>query len=178
MTSVTLNIPAVKTERLILRGHRMEDLDAMAEFFAGDRNTYVGGKMERGDCWRAMLRGMGHWAMRGYGLWHIEEKATAKVAGWAGILHHIEWPEPELAYTLFEGFEGKGFALEAATAARDYAAHQFGIDTAISLIAPDNTRSMALAKRMGATYEKDTVVMDYPCQIWRHPSVLTDAGAV
>ena len=176
MTSVTLNIPVVETERLILRGHRMEDLDAMVEFFAGDRNSYVGGKMERGDCWRAMLRGMGHWAMRGYGLWHIEEKATGKVIGWAGILHHIEWPEPELAYTLFEGFEGKGFAIEAATAARDYAAHNFGIDAPVSLIDPENTQSMKLARRMGAVFEEDIVVIGYPTQVWRHPSSLTQEG--
>ncbi|MVO17734.1 GNAT family N-acetyltransferase [Parasedimentitalea huanghaiensis] len=176
MTSVTLNIPVVETERLILRGHRMEDLDAMVEFFAGDRNTYVGGKMDRSDCWRAMLRGMGHWAMRGYGLWHIEEKATGKAAGWAGILHHIDWPEAELAYALFEGFEGKGFAIEAATAARDYAAHNFDIDAPASLIAPANNRSLALAKRMGATYEKDAVVLGTACQVWRHPSSLIQAG--
>jgi len=177
MTSVTLNIPVVETERLILSGHRMEDLDAMVDFFATDRSKFVGGPMDRSDCWRGTLRGLGHWAMRGYGIWHVEEKARGKVIGWAGILHHIEWPEPELAYTLFNGFEGKGYAFEAASAAREYVAREFGLDRVISLIADENTRSQALAKRMGAVCEKDTVVMDYPCQVWRHPSVLTDGGA-
>lgn len=167
MTSIT--IPAVETDRLILRAHREDDLDAMAAFFAGDRCAFVGGRMNRSDCWRGMMRGLGHWAMRGYGLWHIQEKATGRVAGWAGILHHVEWPEPELAYTLFEGFEGKGIALEAATAARDYAARHFGITAPISLIDPANTRSLALAERMGAEYEGDTEVMGHACQVWRHP---------
>ncbi|MEP0990894.1 MAG: GNAT family N-acetyltransferase [Tateyamaria sp.] len=171
MTSFT--IPTVETENLILRAHRTEDLPAVVEFFASERAESVGGQMDEGDCWRAMLRGAGHWALRGYGLWYIQDKATGKVAGWAGVLHHIEWPEPELAWTLFEGFEGKGVAFEAATAARLYAARHFDLNALISLIAPENTRSLALAARLGATFERETVVNGYNCHLYRHPKVET-----
>ena len=169
MTSVS--IPTIETERLILRAHKPEDLDDMVAFFATERSQFVGGPIGRSDCWRAMMRGAGHWVLRGYGVWHIEDKASGKVAGWAGIIHHIEWPEPELAWTLFEGFEGKGVAYEAALAARDYAAKHFGMDRLISMIAPDNHRSRALAERMGATFERSDNVNDYPCDVYRHPSV-------
>ncbi|KPA23274.1 hypothetical protein shim_04690 [Shimia sp. SK013] len=169
MTSVT--IPTVETDRLILRAHRVEDLPEMAAFFAGPRAKFIGGTMTEGECWRGMMRGAGHWVLRGYGLWHIEEKATGKLAGWSGIIHHIEWPEPELAWTLFDGFEGKGVAYEAALAARAYAAQHFGLNRLISLIAPENTRSLALAKRLDATFEGEQTVNGYDCHAYRHPQV-------
>ena len=175
MTSVTLNIPVVETERLILRGHRVEDLDAMVEFFAGDRNTYVGGKMERGDCWRAMLRGMGHWAMRGYGLWHIDEKSSGSFVGWTGMIFAPGWDEPELGWSLLEGAEGKGYAFEAATAARSHAAQHQGMNGVISYIAHANNRSMALAERLGAKFEREGALHGKRCQVWRHPRLEVQA---
>lgn len=59
--SVVTTIPTLETDRLILRAHRVEDLGDTVTFFATGRSHFVGGPMDEGDCWRAMMRGAGHW---------------------------------------------------------------------------------------------------------------------
>jgi RimJ/RimL family protein N-acetyltransferase len=78
-------------------------------------------------------------------------------------------PEPELAWGLFDGFEGHGYAQEAALAARDHARTAIGLGPLASFIEPENTRSIALAKRLGAwfggVFEEDGKTL----HIYRHP---------
>ena len=67
--------------------------------------------------------------------------------------------------------EGRGIAFEAALVARRYAYETLGWSTAISLIAPSNARSAALAERLGAAYERDFDHVRYGrAAIYRHPS--------
>lgn len=171
MTGAPVHIPVVETERLVLRGPRFDDLDWLAAMMAGERTEFIGGPIGRNDSWRMLLRISGHWQMRGYGLWFIEERDSARMAGWAGLLHQIEWPEPELAYTVVEGFEGKGFAREAVLAARKAAADLFGIHSPISHIHPGNTRSRRLAEGIGAVFERDGEIHGERVEIWRHPAI-------
>ena len=163
-------IPVLETERLILRAPRLEDLDALAAFFASPRAQYVGGPTTRFQSWRSLLTVTGHWVMRGYGYWTMEDRATGQPAGRVGVhFHEGEWPEPELGWHVFNGFEGKGYAYEAALAARRAAATQFGLGPLISLIAPENARSIRLAERLGATVECKGEVFGHPCLMFRHP---------
>ncbi|MEX0286119.1 MAG: GNAT family N-acetyltransferase [Paracoccaceae bacterium] len=166
--TTTIHIPTLETERLILRGPQASDLDALAAFLASDRAGFVGGPLGEAESWRTLMRIGGQWVLRGYGMWIIEHRETAQPAGWAGILHYHEWPEPELAYSLFGGFEGQGIAYEAVAAARDGAARLFGITRPISMILPDNTRSIRLAQRLGAVLEGPGQVMDLKVDMWRH----------
>ncbi|MDU8912937.1 GNAT family N-acetyltransferase [Aestuariicoccus sp. MJ-SS9] len=166
---MSVTIPTVETDRLILREQRLSDLDAFVAFFAGDRAQFVGGPCDRVDVWRMFCSGAGHWQLRGYGIWHVADRETGAPMGFTGVLNHIDWPEPELAYTIFDRYEGKGIAFEAASAARRAAATHFGLTRLISLIAPENTRSQALARRLGAAPERDTEIRGHACTIWRHP---------
>ena len=163
-------IPTLETDRLFLRTPLFEDLDPMADFFQNSgRAKFVGGPMDKGEVWRALLRAAGHWHIRGYGFWHIVDRATGRMCGYTGYLHHIEWPEAELAWVVLDGYEGKGIAFEAAQAARA-AGPALGLPAPISLIAPKHTRSRALAERLGAWAEEETVFMGEPVVIYRHPT--------
>ncbi|MFP4449755.1 MAG: GNAT family N-acetyltransferase [Rhodosalinus sp.] len=164
-------VPVIETERLRLRGFRAEDLDAFAAFFASERSRFVGGPRDRRESWRGMTAIMGQWALLGYGLWAVEERASGALAGAVGIVNHVGWEEPELGYHLYNGFEGRGLAFEAALAARTHAARHFGLDRLISYIDPANARSLALARRLGAVHERDGELLGKPCQVWRHPAV-------
>ena len=94
-----IEIPTLETERLILRTLKFEDLEAMEVFFADPvRMKFLGGPIKRGDVWRALLRTAGHWQIRGYGFWHIEDRETGIMCGYTGFLKHIEHPEEELAW--------------------------------------------------------------------------------
>lgn len=58
-------------------------------------------------------------------------------------------PEIELGYRLAKQFWGRGIATEVATAVRDMACDELGIKRLISLIYPDNLRSIRVATKLG-----------------------------
>ena len=162
------DIPRIETERLILRAPRESDFDAFASFGASDRAKWVGGPYSRARSWGGFLAMFGHWALRGYGFWMLETRADAGIAGRVGFARHDGWDEPELGWHIFEGFEGRGIAFEAA---RAHAARHLGLNGVISYIAHANTRSRALAERLGAHIEREAELLGKPCQIWRHPMI-------
>lgn len=171
MTPALANIPVLETERLILRAPEAADLAPFAAFYAGPRSAFAGGPLTEAEAWRQLALEIGHWPMRGYGRWSVIRRDTGTVAGLIGIIHPPAWPEPELGWDLYDGHEGKGFAAEAARAVRAHVYHSLGWTTLISLIDPANTRSAALARRLGAridgTYEH---ARHGSLDIWRHPS--------
>lgn len=169
MPTLAVDIPVLVTERLILREPREADFEAAARFAASDRAAFVGGPQDRWQAWRGFSSGIGHWILRGFGFWTVEDKATSVVAGRVGLIDHDGWPEIELGWHLYEGFEGRGYAYEAAMAARSHAYRVMNLPPMISQIAPANVRSRRLAERMGATIERETELHGIPCLIYRHP---------
>ena len=168
---ITLTIPTLETERLRLRAPQPKDLETWLEFRASDRTKFLGGVEDQYQAWESFAGLTGHWAIRGFGRWMVALKDTDKAVGIVGIYYPSDWPEPEIAWSLFEGADGKGYATEAALASRAYAYDVIGLKTLISCIIPDNAPSIALAQRLGATHEKD---FDHPfigrMQMWRHLS--------
>lgn len=164
-------IPTIQTERLTLRAAEMRDLDAYAEFRGSDRAAFVGGPNTRTQCFDKLGEIIGHWHLRGYGRWIVADKTTDEALGVVGLFFPDDWPEPEIAWSVFANGEGKGIAYEAAMASRDYAYNTLNWKTVISAVPKGNDRSIALAKRMGATYEGDNADSDAGIlEIYRHPA--------
>ncbi|SNR65859.1 GNAT family N-acetyltransferase [Puniceibacterium sediminis] len=167
---IDLNIQPIKTDRLILRTPQESDFDAAAAFNTSDRTTYVGGKItQEWDQWRGFMGSIGHWVLRGYGFFTVTLHDGTRV-GRVGVINHRMWPEPELGWHLYDGFEGCGYATEAARAARTWAHTEHGLGPLISQIHPDNHASAAVAKRLGATLEAESTLLGDPCHIYRHPA--------
>jgi len=119
-----VTIPELETERLRLHAFRNEDLDAYAAMCADPevmRYLGTGVTLSREDAWRSMASFLGHWALRGYCMWALEEKATGDLVGRAGFLNPEGWPGFELGWTLGRSYWGRGFATEAARRALDFA---------------------------------------------------------
>lgn len=173
MTAMTIDIPVIETERLVLREPRMSDFDAHVSFAMSERAHFVGGPFDRFGAWRGFTSGIGHWALFGYGMWTVEDKETGKPAGRIGVHRPDGWPEPELGWSIYQGFEGKGVAFEAALAARRGAGIHFGITAPISFIVPENIRSRHLAERLGAWVEREGELLGHPCLVYRHPKDAT-----
>lgn len=166
--AMPLPIPVLTTDRLTLREPREADFPTMLAFNESPRNAFVGGKLERRWIWRGLLANIGHWALRGYGFFSVDTRA-GEFIGRIGVIFHDEWPEPELAWHLYDGFEGHGFAAEAAIAAKaDYHA-RISTRPLISMIDVENNRSEALALRLGAVREKTETDPDGDYHIYRHP---------
>lgn len=164
-----LPIPVLETARLTLREPREDDFAAMVAFNDSPRSHYVGGGKDRQMVWRTHLSNIGHWALRGYGFYSVDTKA-GEFVGRVGVIFHDGWDEPELAWHLFDGFEGHGYAHEAALAARaDYHA-RITRQPPISYIDVTNARSEALAKRLGATIERTLNDDDGHHHVYRHPA--------
>lgn len=170
MDNLSASVPVITTGRLILRGPRLSDLDAITGFVTSDRARFVGGPGKPWEGWTSLTSLIGHWVLRGFGWWMMEDRATGQVVGRTGIGYHADWPEPELGWHIYEGFEGQGLAHEGALAARDHAHRLMGLGPVISLIDPRNTRSRRLAERMGAKVERETTVRGIDCLVYRHPA--------
>ena len=175
--TLPFSIPTVTTDRLTLREPRESDLEAMLAFGQSPRSSFVGGPMDRWETWGRLLSGIGHWALRGYGFWSVDLTSTGQMIGRVGVGFHDGWPEPELGWHIYDGFEGKGYAFEAALAARDNAANHMGLGPLISLIDPTNLRSAALAKRLGAVVERQIPLFDHPADVYRHPPTVSTQKA-
>ncbi len=167
MTQFAFDIPTLDAGDVTLRAIAESDLDAIAAFYATERSQFVGGPLPRVDAWRIISSNLGHWALRGYGMWIIA--ADQQPVGMCGFIFREGWDEPELGWQVWDGYEGRGIAYQAASAARAHGTQAFGLDGVISYIDRRNTRSIRLAERLGAVLERETVFMDKPCHVYRHP---------
>ena len=167
-------VPRLETERMVLRGPEGRDFPTVVAFQKdAERTKFIGGASETEfDVWGAYCRAIGHWMWNGYGFWTLEDKATGEAVGRVGFINHLGWAEPELGWHMFAAGEGRGLAHEAALTIRAYGARHLGLDRVISYIDPANTRSRALAERLGAMVEREAELLGKPCLIYRHPSAL------
>ena len=111
----------------------------------------------------------GHWHLRGYTVFAVENKKTGETIGNVGPWYPEGWPEPEIGYSLVPRAHGQGFATEASIASLKFAYETLGWKTAISVIDKENMGSKNVARKLGATFEKDSVLFDeFPAEVWRH----------
>ena len=146
----------LQTERLVLRMLREDDFEQYAAMMADPEVTrYLGDgrPLARADAWRQMAMLLGHWQLRGYGHWAIEERATGRLAGRVGFFNPEGWPGFELGWTLAREFWGRGYATEGARAALEYGFTELGRERVISLIRPANALSIRVAERLGERLE-------------------------
>lgn len=162
-----MEIPALETEHLLLRDWRDADLDAYAEICADREVTrYLSGPLDRGDAWRQMAQFSGHWDLRGFGTWAVEERATATMIGRIGLHQPEGWPGLEVGWALARGVWGRGYAAEGGAASLEYAWTVLGAERVISIIDPDNARSIAVAERIGETFERSYRLKTQPVSIY------------
>lgn len=167
--SLPFAIPVLQTDRLTLRAPRESDAAALEAFGKSERSRFTGGPFDEYGAWRAVMAGVGHWAFKGYGYWSVERRADGAFVGRAGVIKGPDDQEPELAYHFFDGFEGQGYATEAVLAARAHCQGVMGMPPLASFIDPDNARSIALARRVGAVLEGSFLDEGKTIQVWRHP---------
>ncbi len=165
------HIPAFESPRLLLRAFKPEDFEPMARFFASEGSRPYGGPCTRDEAWRKFAVYSGHWVLRGYGPWALEEKASGQFVGLCGMWFPEGFPEPEISWALIPGQHGKGYATEAARRALQAAYEDFGWKTAVSVIATDNAASHAVAQRLGAKVESRIAFRGAEADVYRHLSL-------
>ena len=150
----------LEPERLRLRMFRESDLDAYAAMCADpDVMRYIsagGQPLTRVEAWRQMAMFLGHWELRGYGIWAAEERASGALVGRIGLFNPEGWPGFECGWILARAFWGKGYATEGARRALEFAFTELDREHVISLIRPANAASIRVAERLGETLERRT----------------------
>lgn len=169
---MVFQIPELTTARLRFRAFRESDLDAYASIMADPEVTRflgAGGAMSRVDAWRQMAMFLGHWVLRGFGLWAVEEIESGRLIGRIGCHYPEGFPGFEVAYTLARDAWGRGYAREGVAAALAYARDVLHRSEIISLIRPDNARSIRVAESFGAVRAETVEFFEAPSVVYRYP---------
>ena len=149
--------PEILTQRLILRAHRRDDFDAVAEMWANEEVVrFISGRpYSRSESWSRLIRFGGHWQIMGFGSWAVEDRATGSYLGSLGFSEYMREMTPsvegipEAGWALAPSAQGQGLAFEAMVAVLDWADEHLSSDKTVALFAPDNTRSIRLAEKCG-----------------------------
>lgn len=168
-----MTIPQLITDRLTLRAFAEGDFEAYVSImadpvvcqFLGD-----GRPLSRVDAWRQLAVILGHWTLRGFGLWAVEERATGRLLGRIGCHEPEGFPAFEIGYVLAREAWGKGYAREGVAASLNFARHALGRSEITSIIRPDNTASIKVATSFGAQAAETVEFFGAPSVLYRYPS--------
>ncbi|MFL6673191.1 MAG: GNAT family N-acetyltransferase [Massilia sp.] len=166
-------IPVLHTARLQLVAPQPRHIEAFAELHADPATMrYIGQgqPFDRVEAWLHLAMLIGHWELRGYGVWAIEELGKHQLIGRTGLFHPDGWDEPELNWMISPSLRGQGLAVEAAQAARDFAFDVLGLASLISLVRPGNIASSRVALKLGAIPSETIHFLGNPIQVYRYYS--------
>jgi len=147
---------------------QQEHFDQYAAIHEDDEVTRFTARthLNRMDAWRHMAMIVGHWHIRGFGMWGVFEKSTANLVGRVGFFEPDGWPAFELGWTIGRPWWGKGYATEAARRCLDYAFNEMNRDHVISLIDPLNVNSIRVAERLGYSIEGEWTFMGHVLTVY------------
>jgi RimJ/RimL family protein N-acetyltransferase len=161
----------LESERLLLRQFREEDWSDLHAYYSSVEATRytVGRAFSEGETWRTMSAMIGHWQLRGFGPYAVQEKTSGTVLGTVGFWYPGDWPSPEIKWALAPTYWGRGFASEAARVVQATAHRYLPKLSLISLIHPDNAPSIQLALAVGASFDGNIEFRGGQWPVYRHP---------
>ena len=166
--------PALQSERLILRPHRVEDFGDVADLWADPEVVrYIGGSpSSRSDSWGRLLRYIGHWQALGFGYWVVESREDGQFLGEVGFADYKReiTPSlngvPEAGWVLASAAHGNGYATEAVARIHQWADEVKDWGETLCIFDPAHVTSQAVARKVGyrvsgeASYQgQSTLVM-------------------
>lgn len=162
----------IETERLRLRPLAPEDVDAHVDMMGdADVASFLspdGQPQPRQDRWRQFASYLGHWRIRGFGFFSVDEKATGEWVGRVGPWMPEGWPGLECGWSIARPHWGKGYAPEAAIAAVRWTFDRFpDLGRIISIIDPGNANSQAVAVKIGEERTAERYVhWNHDLEVW------------
>lgn len=162
------SIPTLTTDRLILRAPRLSDFDAWQGYYTSPRSVHEGGPFDHAQAYRIWAADVALWQLRGYGPFGVDDRATGAHLGDVGIYQAADYPAPELGWFVLPEAEGRGIALEAATAVLHWLRDTTDWPHVTNMIDPANTRSVALGLRLGGVIDPSLPGIDPDDVVIRH----------
>jgi len=163
----------LRTERLILRRLRPDDVDAFAAMNADPEvMRYFPACLDRTETEALIVRMNRHFARHGFGWWAVDVPGVMAFAGFVGLLvpafHTHFTPCVEVGWRLVRQAWGHGYATEAGRASIDFAFNRLGIEEIVSMAVVANHPSHRVMERLGMTRRPDDdfghpkLPFDYP----------------
>ncbi len=159
---------SLRTERLLLRPWRDDDLAAFATMSADPAvMEFLRPLPDLAACEAWAMRAWAHWDEHGFGQWVVEvpgDAAFIGVVGLARISYEAHFtPAVEVAWRLARPYWGRGYASEAARAALNYGFGVLGLEQIVAVTVPANWRSRRVMERLGMTRD--------PADDFDHPNL-------
>lgn len=173
-----VEVPILETERLKLRGHRLEDFLRCAAMWADPEVTrYIGGKPHtEEESWARLLRYTGHWSLLGFGYWVVEENSTGSFIGEVGFADYKRGLPalsgiPEIGWAFVTKARGQGYATEAVRAAVTWGDAHIPSPRTACIVHPENLASIRVAEKCGYREFQRTRYKSHPTIMFvRDPS--------
>ena len=147
------------TERLLLRQWRDDDVDDWAALNADPAvREFFDGVLTREQALGSMNHFRDQLAARGWGWWAVEERATGRLAGMAGldpVDEEVPFEGVEIGWRLARWAWGRGYATEAARAVVAYGFEVQGLPEILAIAAVGNVRSHAVMRKLGMVLDRE-----------------------
>jgi RimJ/RimL family protein N-acetyltransferase len=156
----------IESERLRLRPLTSDDVDDLVALHAKPEVEQFMGTFDRTRMieWVAVVQQ--DYAERGIGRLAIIERDTGQFLGRSGLKYLPEFDETEFGWVLDPSVWGQGYATEAGRACAQWGFDNLEVPHLTAMIAPDNERSIAVAKRIGMTPLRADVLLGEPVIVY------------
>lgn len=165
----------IKTDRLVLRSWKEEDLEPFAKLNADPRvMEYYPSTLTQEESDQVARRMLAKIEENGWGLWAVSAPGIAEFIGYVG-LNAVDNAYPshfntavEIGWRLAYAYWGRGFATEAARASLKYGFETLKLEEIVAFTAVQNRRSRVVMERLGMHRDpKDD--FDHPKLLEGHP---------
>jgi RimJ/RimL family protein N-acetyltransferase len=161
-------LPIIRTERLILRPWRKNDLDSFAKINADPKvMEFYPSVMTREESDDLAMKFQKEFKERGYGFWAVEVPGVADFIGYVGLNYwNLEMPFApciDIGWRLDSSFWGHGYATEGAEASLHYGFKILGLSEIVAMATIENARSKRVMERLGMKSD--------PAENFEHPKV-------
>lgn len=145
-------IPKIETERLILREPCADDYKVYRAFYSDESaSAAYGGPLSDMLSWKKLAADLGHWPLRGYGMWSVQERQSGDMIGGCGLVWPEGYPRSELTWWIIPTARRKGYALEASQAAIKFAYEELKWDLVETHMNDENIAARNLVLKLGGT---------------------------
>ena len=158
--------PTIMTERLTLRAHRRDDFDGYDALMCSPDAKFMGGPYTRKQAWAIFANDNLGWILDGFGSWAVDW--NGRFIGQVSLQWPERYPEPEFGWMMLPEVRGQGFAVEAASAAKDWIFANTKRTTLVSFIDPENAASIRVAEKLGGTPDPEAWREDADDLVYRH----------
>ena len=149
----------IETERLTLRPLVVADVEEVVAVQADPEIERFLGPLDRDEALKRLHENDREWRELGYGRMAILDRASGRFLGRAGLKYWPQFEETEAGWTLRKDAWGHGYATEAARASIEWGFASFDVPYITAMIEPPNTRSLAVAARLGMSRLREDVLL-------------------